>query len=591
MIEYFQPCVFETRPAVVDRLGCKPEFSSIRDFQSSNTNQKQLVPDIQVNNNDDTYLIQEISKKYILIPKLRTTFLNNCIRNGTINENPERLHEMHLNPDAVPVNELKSNSHDSTDWKSKYEILNILKDEEKGKPTGNYLTGFGDLKQSVPKERYPENNQDQIAISYDNYGSTDTDIDVPKNYVNEYPEKDLPADTLQYSLPKDSGYSLNDSVRASEMLIDNTDKNENNSIAANVDQAEAVSDQLQNITLEYKLSDAPNIDISREVTDYHEPKLVHDVDVNITSMLADDVPKQSVQTINDKNFDDEYSVVASSLIRGQNEPIEQHDPADSEQLVYTGDNEIIPIEAMNYNSPSTLDVNDHILENENFVETSNDQEFTPNITEQMKTEAADIPQEQIYVTSNVDTVGQAEPVIEKIENQANVVESIEDFDAEQREMFYSEQTNEHYPSQDAHPIDYSQNEYSQNQDYAYYDNTEAEAYPGELNNEEVTEQYDPSYEQQYTGLDQAAEQQHYAEEYQGPEQFTDQADLQFEVQQYEQQFENHGNIEESLDIEDGYTAQKSEAPAVSAETPAVDETNEAVKSDGDNKTAPVVTGI
>ncbi|KAJ8723914.1 hypothetical protein PYW07_007894 [Mythimna separata] len=587
-----KPSAFEIRSAIIDRPGFQSELSSVRDFHPTITNQRQqMLPDIQVRNNEESYLFQEISKKYILIPKSRTMFMNSNIRNGTTDHNTERLQEMLLDQDTVPIKELRSTSDDNTDWKSKYEILNILKNEEKGKSTANDEPSYVNFKQSVRKDSILENNQDQSAINYDNYVNADVRVETPKKHINEFPEKDLPADILHYNIPQNSDYSLN-TVPAVGDIVVNTDSSENNNIiAANVEQTNAIGDQLQNITLEYKESDEPNIDVPHEVSNYLETQ--PEPDVNLISMTADIYSNQSEENV---NVQDEYPVEAVSSIHEENVSVAQHEladpeqvvydnePADSEQVVYDNAYEMNAMQASNYNSPSTLGVSDGILENERVAEVSNDQQFAPNIAVQMQKDVTDIPQEQTYLNSDYGTVEQTEPVIEQTENPQNISESIEDFEAEQKEMFYSEQTDKNYPNQhgdEEHPGDYPQDQFSQNQEYAYYENT-GEPYPAASNDEEVTQQYDPSYDQQYTGLDQASEQ--YGEQYQQPEPFTDQVEPQYEDLQYQQQYESQQEIQETLDIEDGYTAQKSEE---SADIPPNEESIEVNKSD--EKIKPAVT--
>lgn len=508
---------------------------------------------------------------------MRTTFTNNSISYGATDQNPERLQNLLVDQDTVPIKELKPDSHENTDWKSKYEILNILKNEEKGKPSGNDQTGFVEIKQSVRKE----SSTDQFTINCDNYVNADVHVEFPKEHVNDYPEKDLTSDILRYDVPQDSGYSLNNTVLATGDLVANTDTSVNDNIfVANVEETDAIGDQLQNITLNYQHSDAPNIDVPREVTNYHETQL--EPDISMISTIADVCSNQTEENV---NIQDEYPVEDGSIVYDQNVAVEQRESTDAEQVVYVDGYEINPMQVLNYNSPSTLDVNDGILEKESVAAANNEQEFAANTTVQMKKDETDIPQEQIYLNSNIETVEQKEPVIEHAENQNNVTESIQDFDAEQREMFYSEHTDKNYPTQygdTEHPENFSENQIPQNQEFAYYENTGAEAYPAE---EDVTQQYDPSYNQQYTGLDQASEQKQYGEQYQEHEGLTDQIEPQFEDLQYEQQFERRQQIEETLDFEDGYTAPNFEAPAVE-----IPRDEQPVKTDqSDEKIKPVVT--
>ncbi|CAH2045346.1 unnamed protein product, partial [Iphiclides podalirius] len=92
----------------------------------------------------------------------------------------------------------------------------------------------------------------------------------------------------------------------------------------------------------------------------------------------------------------------------------------------------------------------------------------------------------------------------KLEYENTVEETqIQDFESEQNNLFYSEQTETNTYDQsgaDNKNVEYTNNEsYRQNENYVYYEGTpQDQLYPNEINeHEEATEQYDPNYQNQY----------------------------------------------------------------------------------------------
>uniref|UniRef100_A0A2A4JMX2 Uncharacterized protein n=2 Tax=Heliothis virescens TaxID=7102 RepID=A0A2A4JMX2_HELVI len=572
----FQPSKFDTRPVVVDHLGHQLQISPVRDFQPPTLNQNQLIPNMPVKNIDDTYLIQEISKNYILIPKVRSTFTNNYIRNEIPKQSTEEL-QLRSDQDTIPVKDFNPTSSESTDWKSKYEILNILKKEENDKQ-GNSTTNVAAASDhSVHPDSVLVNKQEpNIATHYDSHLNTGLSDDTSINGVDQFPEKHLPADPVHHDFLHGNEYIQNTNIGAN--LVQNASREYNKVLELNHDQTGATGYELQNIT--YNSSDARNVDMPEEHTIYSRQS---ESDENVTSTVLN-VPSGQRFDITSENIDvkDEIPDAFESLkIHDQSEPAEKDD---SEKVFYENDevgpslvlNTHAPVQEINFNSPPVMDVTDPVLGHETATEISYDQEFKHSNEMQMKTDANVVPEEQI--NPNTNTMEQADPVMdqpgplieqpelviqeseavtEHIEDQMNITESIEDFEAEQREMFYSEQSNENYAnlqSEEATPYDYSQNEYSQNQEYVYGDMDPAAIY-AELNEETLTEKYDPIYEQQYTEVDEEAEYEQNLQQYEEPSKDTNKLDPEYQMLQYEQEYEGQGTIEQTLDAEDKFAVQ------------------------------------
>nr|XP_021186394.2 uncharacterized protein LOC110373449 [Helicoverpa armigera] len=572
----FQPSKFVNRPDVVDRLGHPLEISPVRDLQPPTLSQNQLIPNTPINNIEETYLIQEISKKYILIPKVRSSFTSNYIRNETPKQNTETL-QMRSGQDTIPINDFNPTSSENTDWKSKYEILNILKKEENEKP-GNCSTNVVALPDhSVHADSVLANEHEpNITAHYDNHVNAGLIDYASVNGVDQFPERDLPTDSINYEFSNDNEYIQNTNVVAN--LVQNASREFNEDVEPHHDQTGATGYELQNMACNSSV--ANDIEIPEEHTNYLAQSVsnanVTSANVNVPSDQRCDITSENI------NVKDEIPVAFESLkLNEQNEPAEKDN---SEEIFYENE-EVSQSQVsnsyateINLNSSPVIAVTDPDLGNETAKEISYDQEFKHSNEIQMKSDVNVVPKEQTNLNTDTGTleqtdsvidqsdpfigqtesaIEQTEPIIEQTEDPTYVAESIADFEAEQREMFYSEQADENYAHQQgegATPYDYSQNEYPIDQEYVYGDQNAA-ALTTELNDELVTQKYDPIYEQQYTDVDQGAEHQQYTQQYEEPPNVTNKHDPTFETLQYEQEYETQGTIEQTLDMEDGYVGQ------------------------------------
>ncbi|XP_035449826.2 asparagine-rich protein isoform X2 [Spodoptera frugiperda] len=670
-----KPNVLETRLTMMDRIAYQPEYSPVRDLQpSSLKNPSNLFSDMPMKSTEDA-LIQEISKKYILIPKLRTTFINshNNIWNDTAGQihNTDKLPERRPKQDTVPINDLKLNPSENADWKDKYEILNILKNEEKEKQSENTFVDYKEgSKHFARAESFLENNQ--IPINYDRDRTE-------AMKVTEIPEKDIPNDKLFYGISDTSQLKLDanttenedvtkpdhtviiggkiksitldyepEAKEKSDVSEETTEDNErtqlpnlnmsqkyehqqtnnnlsmsrnyepqdttNLSIGQNYESQNATNLSMSqnyephdatnlSMSQNYEPHDATNLSMSQNYEPHDATNLSmsqnyepHDAtnlsmsqnyephDATNLSMSQNYAPQDETNlnvtqtyeqhnatnlsmsqyepqpesdvniiapaTLNDEGnhvteenayYQEEYAVEGDSS-NVQNDSISalQH-----EDTVYTDSNEVGPTTILDHNITETLNVTNAENTDVNYIEPAYEQ---PGTTSQ--------PLESIYQESELANEG-LQPGNEQPNNFADMTESIQEFDSEQGGMFVTESV-EQYPSQqgdETTALEYAANEYAQNEAYNYYENAQPEAYPVELNNDEMTQQYDPLYEQQYAGVEEQVEGQEY-QQYQESE-VVEQPE-QAGVMQYDQQFMNQGMIEKDLDAEDGYAQQQND---------------------------------
>ncbi|XP_022818155.1 probable serine/threonine-protein kinase kinX [Spodoptera litura] len=623
-----KPNALEPRFAMMDRIAYQP----VRDLQPSLKTPSHLLFDMPVRSTEDV-LIQEISKKYILIPKLRTTFINdhNNIWNDTASQiqNPEKLPDRRPTQNSVPINDLKLNPNENTDWKDKYEILNILKNEEKEKQSGNTFIEFKEgPKHFGQTESFLENNQ--VPSNYDR------DITEAMK-VTEIPEKDLPNDKLIYGLPDTSQVShtastvenkgttnpdhlmaiddkfksilLDDEpeVKNTDVPEENTDDYERQNVP-NLNMSPKYEPQKVNITQNYEPQNATNLSMTQNyepqdatnlsmsqnyeppdatnlsmgqnyepqdatslsmgqnyephdatnlsMSQNYEPQHATNLSMSQYELQVESNVNISPAMINDEGnhlteenayYQEEYSVEGdSSNLQNNSLSAVQHEPSYSGAMVYEDSNDVGPTTILDHNIPETLDVTNDQITGVNYNEPVN-----------LQPEHASQPPEHAHQEPEP-AKEELEPSKEQPTNFTDMTESIQEFDSEQRGMFFPESV-EDYPSQQGDgttALGFASNEYAQNEAYNYYENTQPEAYPVELTDDEITQRYDPHYEQQYAGVEESVEGQEY-QQYQQPE-VVEQPEPHVDMMQYDQQFVNQGMIEQDLDVEDSYATQQND---------------------------------
>lgn len=496
---------------------------------------------------DETSILKEISKKYILIPKLRTTFPNDVLEV--------------IPPSApTPVSSVKASDIDNNDWKSKYDILEQLKKKEKDEET----------------DKYTYNDKNNLDRTIDNdVMQTYTREELPTKYEEEIPEKDVSDQLVVENELKGQEKTTNKKINQKP----STDVARTPSaLSLNPENTALFYDQTQNEVTEHAPQVHTNIELYNQPEQYvisaeNTAEAISQIDNN---QYQENYPEQELQP------EQEYPIEYEQFI--PNTEVDTNH-SDSEKVVNQEENDYSPIEVLN---PTEL-VDDLNKDNNNVREANaTEQEYTAetaNTQEFISEEATAVLQDEQginpenYMTDD-GTIVQGNPVPQMLTEDPTDNSGIEEFDAEQREMFYSEQANENYAYEeqgaagDAYNAEYAQNQnYPQTQEYAYYEGAEQEerAYPVEINEHEETQQlYDQHYEQQYanaTNYEQGYEQQAvYMEQSSTQPQFEQPAiydQAQQELEQYtneEQPAETPEQVEQVLDREDGYIAKQIKDP-------------------------------
>lgn len=530
---------------------------------------------------DDISILREISKKYILIPKSRTFIPDNYVVPPPPDNKPE-------------LSEPKSYTVDNGDWRSKYDILEQLKNKEKDNIHSN-------------KKEAPENNMKNYEMQ------NQTFEDLPNKYETELPEKELPSNKflVENYLAAIDNLKITDIPANPETNIVQFQKSpEINSNTC------ALAEQIPNIESNAIEHNVPIVE-EAQYDSHQEQNTVNDKQKVQEYAIYNEGDEQLAEY---QNYPNEYEQQNPEAI-----PHQEITPQSQENDIYVNQNDYSPIQTVNpselvqeiHNEPEVKDDRD-TAEIEYPIDVINVAEFTPEDNVQLQDgfniNPEYVPIQKPYEQSNVgEYVPSQETYYEQpnaegygtsnieINDQQNIAATsehadnsgIEAFDAEQKEMFYSEQQDEYaYHQQaagEAYEPEYVPNEqYQENPDYTYYGQVDQqEDYPVEINeHEETNQRYDPNYEQQYAPTQQQdyvdpqfepnqqqfehiqqqfeQNQQQYIEP-QVPEQFEQQyaepalyEQMQQGYEQYVYEQENKDtmqDVEEVMDQEEGYVAE------------------------------------
>ncbi|XP_075983191.1 uncharacterized protein LOC142981279 [Anticarsia gemmatalis] len=577
------PSPLMNRSQAIYQLGYPSDAPIVPDFQPSIVNRNHIIPDIPVAKIDNTYLIQEISKNYILIPKLRSQFVN--VPQNAMMQNTD-IGDIHIEKD-FKTRDLKPSPNENTDWKSKYEILNILKKEESEKPTVKFSDARS-TEATLNKEPSYDNNYQNNVVNCDTNLIPAAHSDTGYKYLEELPEKDMPVENVNYEM------KINE-TNDSSLLQAGSDINSKavDILPASVDTVAEIDYKLQNTSLEQDYSAANEYSETNptvEVNNYpvqDEYNYTESMDPNMTGEQVDYTehfdPEYNVNDIPEE-IPTETNVESNENIYREKESDEALNTEVLAQQFHSEDPGIATyVDEQDVNQAQAITSNDFVEEiNQNVVETTpsefveyatediNVQEMQAHTEVQMKAADDSTSRQEVDITNVADTevVHEQVPQMEIAPENQEVVEqeqpvdaaSIEAFDAEQKEMFYAENVAEDYEYQQNDPNAYTQDypvAYHQNQDYAYYGENQQDAYP--LNEgEEQTMRYDPSYQQQYVDSYEKAYEQQQPQLYEESQNYEQMPPEQLE-QVYDQPENTSGEIETVLDTEEGYVEQKPEA--------------------------------
>lgn len=554
--------------------------------------------DIRTRHVDESRLLSQLSKKYILIPKIRSIDVNDYVSRA-----------------------IKQDNNNDNDWKSKYSILDQLKQSEKEETINSSAFNDSQFKnyhnlstgppkcqeddepvkllekrdvESVKKEpqvveftpmqqSHPENN---IGLTFDSFT-----LD-PQNNIQEE-TKNQPMDKFANT------QSQEQNILKSEVEPTKINDYVDNNFRGGFDEHDQ---QQPKIKASFVVSEAPvqnyrGIDLQNhfgETTDKHETENTE------KSCLGDE------QTFHVASFNPEQSY-PGDIDTSQTAALH---PKKS----YPGDDDITHVEVLHPDDlvQEITNENVHIggAQDNNYpIDIINVTEFTPghdvtlvdgvNINPEGHNVAQYIPpsheyipemvtaadvekdvayqgpvytEEQVSNESNYDPSQQYEST--EIADNINITSGIQEFETEQNEMYYSESNAQNYDQYnqgdvaDAYNTGYN----GQMEGYdpsPYYENTQQEgAYPVEINeHEETSQRYDPNYEQQYATTDaqqnQYPTQQNATEQPQGQQENLDVLEpvgeaktLEYDQEQYDagqQDIAEH--LEQQLDMEDGYIDQ------------------------------------
>lgn len=460
-------------------------------------------------NLDETIFLKDLSKRYILIPKLHSTVSDNEIN--------------------IKMPDIKSDPilDDNNDWKSKYHILTQLnKTENKVLRKVNHSPKTNDI-----PTKY-ENTQ-KYETNFNNNINEDDNM----KYKYEIPEKDVTVnkDTIDL-LNTENNDIINDSYQKIQTTNDLNPSYE----PTHFETYESnISNKIQNLYLSGNLlsddklntknydgvvenvnptTNSEYISLNSETEIYYEQKNQE----NCENLNVSEPEFQKSEKIS--NLDHNVSFVErnENNLSGTNTSYFTKNAPDN--VVQEIEKEVMPDTT-----------------NEFPIETINMQNFTlnENTTSEdgvnINHEDISLNQVPIDVTNHVNT--NSDPVIiqEHTDNTVYTTD-IEEFDKEQREMFYSEQHEAFDPNTDNiyEGSEYNKKENLQQDEYNYYQGQVEQADSVEINeHEETAQRYDPSYEEQYAYRDQVYDQQ-----------IETQKQLEYRQQQYEENYVQENNYDE-----------------------------------------------
>ncbi|KAM3956541.1 uncharacterized protein ACR2FA_009449 [Aphomia sociella] len=538
-----------------------------RDFMQLN------IPRSQIN---ETSLLKEISKKYILIPKNMPGFDNHFTQ--VINTNVD----------------------DSSDWKSKYDILEKLKNNEK------------ESEVTSCKENNIQNNRSLNNINIEEQEKPQSNSENPERLI-ELQEKEYDTNSYETQLYQD----LPDQNTSNKQTV-KQDNYWDTTTEASQHSTEKIPEKIPNKQLNQSLSDPVHHDNKHIINSLQDnSKLEENIDIQPVCMSMSklyETPEKTTEWDNHNDHDNSYlksdHPSQESMTGDHYSPsTEKEINSETENNIYSneGDEAIIPVinsdelvkqanmdvhvdsspqvQNVTEYSNEVVNVQEDYIPNQNLElqvdsnEAMNVQEdYIPNQNLELQVDSKINPDEHNDIVNQFDynSTHQYDPNSAIIQNVENPIDTsgIEAFDTEQREMFYSEQIDQNYPyNQDDGANVYNQeyttqNEnYQENQENDYYEGADTEqVYSAEINeHEEAPQRYDPNYEQQYGVYESQQEHQGYEQDYVQPQEYETETvnEEEFHQQQFEQHQETQETIEEQLDNEQGYIEKQNEHVEVS----------------------------
>ncbi|CAG9565478.1 unnamed protein product [Danaus chrysippus] len=487
------------------QVRCKGYYKDDCDYQGGVIKRAKDVPrqtyvKTDYQKSDELNILKEISQKYILIPK-------------GASDHPKHNYDRAISGDPGHV----QNPSNDMDWKSKYSILDELKREEKGespKVTFEKRQGDNNVHDDVKNENYAfkDNN---VKTSYQDENSNTREL-----------------------LPNKGGYDLNTVNRPNKEERNNytnKEKEPENTEDLNIEATSALSAEQDKIPLDKNNDQEPKsplndllpenyeVDVNQDRI-YYKSNLKEENDLknNLYEKMTE--APQPTSVCEDKYLPEEKNVTQVEI-----KPTENIIQAASNLPAIIND-ENVNIETKE-EIPLTYSNSPEIIKNENLVIAKLAEVEAPLIEEP----GTDIKEHHEYQQQESDVKSEG-----NVEQNASV-DVNDEFEAEQREMFY-EETGSVYKQDDTNVYP-EENETYANQEYSnYYEDIQKEQiYPIDINeHEETNERYDPNYEEQYANNYEATNENEYqTQEYGVENTYNQQAYDQHEENYQEQQIQNY----------------------------------------------------
>ncbi|RVE42501.1 hypothetical protein evm_012844 [Chilo suppressalis] len=502
-------------------------FEGVLYNATPSTNKRYLPPETPYMHMDEPLILQQLSKKYILIPKLRYTLNNDNLQEITQNT-------------------------ENNDWKSKYDILEQLKKNEKENTESNADTTYLHKKELNKEncENVPSEKLNAVAEpNIDYYENLNND----SNYYND--KTNVAGEEIR-----------NDYLNGHENQYEAVNETYQHDIGHSEKKQEETKSEFKNmLPVEKKETEkSPHNTAEEKVLNQHE--IVYDErDVNqneytpeVTYNAEEYYDNSETQNLAINNEPkDNFNLAGENKIQ----VAEAKDPTNiSEQLEY-------PIEIINsqdFTPQNDLQINEELKMNPNdqWIKTSgdssNDNNETITLDDNIK-EKSDNIFDPIIVTEDTDlaeTVG--------VETFAENNDAYYDDQATENYLYNEEGAAENYNTEYSAPHEnYNQEEYTANYEGAQ---TEPPYVIEKTEDEAALQQYDQNYQQQYnTGYDnvqdyeQGYDQQYSTDQGYGQNEYTGEnynEHAQQDTIQYDNQNDTQQNVEQVLDNEQGYVVEK-----------------------------------
>ncbi|XP_050354288.1 putative uncharacterized protein DDB_G0282499 [Nymphalis io] len=447
---------------IPDYLNDPPRMGEhLRNFQSNT-----IAPSDCLTKQFESSILKEISKNYILIPKLQPSHSSGLT---------------YLNPPTENAD---------ADWKSKYNILNELKKSE--------------------KESLPDKVSD--FIFEDNQKVSSEELEVKQqNKVNDDTAR---ADNLKYCNVKTPKYELNpikmkvkkqnkvndDTARTDNLKYCNvkTPKYELNPIKTN---SNTVEKDFTDSTADYESHDkrddtSPSIESSNKLISHYKESYKNGQYAPTTD---NNIHKSEVSHQFEPNFGVNRNLEVYNSVENHEIPQEiTNMDINNTKNQWEGKSDEQHFDNESFNQNNSEHLNPEFKEDISY----NEKIDTRNVSENFDINFSGGFQENSKVENEpeLNNIQKHDLKEAPINSDQNTNAEVNELEKEQSEMFYTENS-EKYDESNVDNVENSvDNENYTNDQYPYYDESQQEQpYTTEINeHEESTECYDPNYDQQYT---------------------------------------------------------------------------------------------